>query len=184
MLTLTLLKFILKSQVKTYSSIMKYLYHIQKFYRCHPIGTVMDKQKISPRIWSHESIQAYYRSLGKNRNHTSLKSTLFSLHLFCFLLLFIWDPPALMGPTGDFRYPFRLVFKIQPSIGKGSALQPRPWPLLCLFSREASGLSEVSTISLFNCCVNILTSLPTSSLNFPSNLFSILQAECHSEMQV
>lgn len=96
----------------------------------------------------------------------SLKLTLFSFHLFCLLFLPTCDSPALTGPSGDFRCPYDLF--------SGPSF-PSERDQLCdqdhvhysgFFFRETSGLSEVSTISLFDCCINPLTNLPISSLTF------------------
>lgn len=114
----------------------------------------------------------------------SLKLTLFSFHLFCLLFLPTCDSPALTGPSGDFRCPYRLVLRTKFSIWKGSALRPRPCPLLWLFFQG----NFWTFWSLYHLSLWLLhqpsNQSPYFQSYFPSNLFSILQAECHFEMQV
>lgn len=104
-------------------------------------------------------------AINWEKYNLNLKLTLSFLCLLCLFLLHIWETPYFTGLTGVFWYSSRLVHR--PSFpSERDPLQPRPCPLLHFLSRETSTHSEFSTISHFNCFINLLTKLLTSSLTF------------------
>lgn len=184
MLILTLLKFILKSQVKTYSSIMKYLYHTQKFYRCHPTGTVMDKQKFHPEFGAMSQpkhITVHWEKIGTTQVLNQLYSLFISCAFSCCLLgilQLLWVPLVTSDVLSDlFSRPSPPSERDQlcnKDHGHYSAFSPGR---LLVFLRSPPSLS----LQLLHQHSN---QSPYLQSYLPSNLFSVLQAECHSEMQV